>query len=203
VLGQWDGALADLHAAIRLRPTGPTAYEARASLYRLLGDPARELADLQAVVDFEPDNPTRLSALAWYLVAGPPALRDPARALPLAERLAPWDGRYEPMIVLLGARKARGAVYYRLGRFAEARACFEANLKERHPLYRGTDLFFLAMCHQRLGAAARARQCYDEGVAALQKEKQQRKGPTPAEDVFQEEARAALALPPPAAPPKR
>jgi serine/threonine protein kinase/WD40 repeat protein len=203
VLGQWDGALADLHAAIRLRPTGPTAYEARASLYRLLGDPARELADLQAVVDFEPDNPTRLAAVAWLLVAGPPALRDPARALPLAERLAPWDGRYEPMIVLLGARKARGAVYYRLGRFAEARACFEANLKERHPLYRGTDLFFLAMCHQRLGAAARARQCYDEGVAALQKEKQQRKGPTPAEDVFQEEARAALALPPPAAPPKR
>jgi WD40 repeat protein/tetratricopeptide (TPR) repeat protein len=203
VLGEWDGALADLNAAIRLRPEDATAYEVRAVLYRRLGDHARELADLQVLVDLDPDNPTRLAALAWLLVAGPPALRDPERALPLAERIAARETRYGFLTDVLAARRARGAVYYRMGRCAEARACFEANLKERpHPYYRGTDLFFLAMCHQRLGEAARARQYYDQGADALLKEKQQRKGPTPEEDVFQEEARAALALPPPAAPPK-
>jgi serine/threonine protein kinase/WD40 repeat protein/tetratricopeptide (TPR) repeat protein len=195
VLGEWDKALADLSAAIRLRPTDAAAYEERARLYRRLGDHGRELADLQALVDLDPNNPKRCGELAWALVAGPPALRDPARALPLAERITAWGHRSEGRGALLDAYRACGVVYFRVGRFAEARACFEANLQVRHPLYRGTDLFFLAMCHQRLNDAARARQYFDQGAAALDEEKKKRKGETPEEDALQEEARAALALP--------
>ena len=40
----------------------------------------------------------------------------------------------------------------------------ERSLREGRPDTRGFDLFFLAMCHQRLAQVDRARACYDQAV---------------------------------------
>ena len=51
---------------------------------------------------------------------------------------------------------------YRLGRWDEAVEALRRSLKE--PEYAAHDLFFLAMSYQRLGDAAKARDCYDQAV---------------------------------------
>ena len=54
-----------------------------------------------------------------------------------------------------------GAAYCRMGKYQEAVAALEKSL----PMYSSSgfdarDLYFLAMCHYRLGNAAKARECF-------------------------------------------
>jgi tetratricopeptide (TPR) repeat protein len=98
-----------------------------------------------------------LDRLAWVLANGPAGLRDPGRALPLAKEAV----RQESSMLY---HHTLGAVYYRLGRFRRARACFERNL-HINVASGGYNLFFLAMCHYRQGEIDKGRGCLRQALA--------------------------------------
>jgi uncharacterized protein HemY len=99
-----------------------------------------------------------LNNLAWRLVTGPPAERNPAQALQLIQDAL----KQQPKNALF--LNTLGVVQYRNGRYTAAVAALEESLSAGKGEFAGSDLFFLAMCHARLGAPARARDCFDRAV---------------------------------------
>jgi tetratricopeptide (TPR) repeat protein len=156
-LGRLRESLADLTTAIRLRPRQIPFYLERAQTYAALKKYPSALADFQKPRELEPYNPMWLDRLAWVLTNRPAGLRDPGRALPLAKEAV----RREPSMLY---HHTLGTVYYRLGGFRRARACFERNLRI-NAASGGYNLFFLAMCHYRQGEIDRARACPRQGIA--------------------------------------
>jgi WD40 repeat protein/tetratricopeptide (TPR) repeat protein/tRNA A-37 threonylcarbamoyl transferase component Bud32 len=100
--------------------------------------------------------PSALNDQAWQLVAGPKPGRDPARALPLARRAVQLDPGHGPYLNTLGL------VLYRNGQFKEAIDTLEKSLTVSAGENAGFDLYFLAMCHARLGHTARAQECLNQ-----------------------------------------
>ena len=96
--------------------------------------------------------------LAWVYVTGPEKLRDPAKALALAERAVKLSPQQQIFLNTLGV------VQYRNGQYAAAVETLEKSLSASKGEFAGFDLFFLAMCHARLGAPAKARDCFDRAV---------------------------------------
>jgi tetratricopeptide (TPR) repeat protein len=128
--------------------------------------------------------------LAWLLATcADGRYRDGARAVEAAKEavaLAPREGDYW---------KALGVALYRVERLAEAVAALERGLRESKEA--GGELFFLAMCHHRLGAAARARDCRQRGGDWLRQQRHRLHAITLRElTAFQAEADAVLAQPP-------
>jgi tetratricopeptide (TPR) repeat protein len=133
-----------------------------------LGDPAQLLRDREETarqvvakyrraVEANPNNARACNDLAWAYLTAPEALRDGKAALPLAQKAVQLDR--DPMY-----RNTLGLAYYRAGRYPEAVAAFEANLKDQQDSVLAYDLYFLAMSHHQQGDSARARQCYDLAV---------------------------------------
>ena len=90
-----------------------------------------------------------------------------------------------------------GVALYYTGYFADAIPCLERSLREQAGQTEAFDLFFLAMCHHRLGDAAKAKECYQRGKQWLQ----DHKGKISANWVeeltaFQAESESVLAQPP-------
>jgi WD40 repeat protein/tetratricopeptide (TPR) repeat protein len=107
-----------------------------------------------------PEDANACNTLAWHLVTGPEALRDPARALPLAEkavRLRSREWIYHNTL---------GVTLYRLGRYKEAVAALESSLQHQEKQLAAFDLYFLAMCHHRLGEEDKANEEYGRAVQA-------------------------------------
>jgi serine/threonine protein kinase/WD40 repeat protein len=107
------------------------------------------------LVAAKPGDPAACNSLARVYATAPEQLRDVKAAVPLAEKavkLAPKDSMYANTL---------GVVYYRAGRYREAVEVLRANLANEEDNTLAHDLYFLAMCHQRLGEAARARDYYD------------------------------------------
>jgi WD40 repeat protein/Tfp pilus assembly protein PilF len=121
------------------------------------------LAALREAVETDPNHALAHNNLAWLLLTGPGELRDAAAALPLARRaveLAPKQFLYDNTL---------GVALYRTARFADAVPVLKQSLKEAKGRSDGFDLFFLAMCHHRLGEAVKARHCRDQAVQWLDK----------------------------------
>jgi serine/threonine protein kinase/WD40 repeat protein len=98
----------------------------------------------------QPNSAVALNNLAWGYLIAPEALRDLKAAVPLAEkavRLA--NGQMY--------RNTLGLAYYRAGRYREAVATLEPNLQSQEAWALPLDLYLLAMSHQWLGEAERAR----------------------------------------------
>jgi WD40 repeat protein len=186
-LNRGSDALAAYGEAIRQQPNHVEAYRARVETYLALGKPAAAVADAQELIKREAASAEWLNSLARRLVTGPAAVRDPAGAVPLAEKAV----ALEPSVLY---RNTLGVAYYRAGHLPEARDCFVKNLEAPQP-YSGFDQFFLAMCQQRLGNAAAARDCFDRAVAW--RKAQTNLPPSWARelDAFEAEAREALDLP--------
>ena len=87
-------------------------------------------------------------------LTAPEPLRDPARALALAERAAELD----PQNLVI--RNTLGVAYYRAGRYREAADTLRANLAGQKEKFLASDLYFLAMSHHQLGETALARAYY-------------------------------------------
>lgn len=99
--------------------------------------------------------------LARLLVEGPPSVRDPRRALPLALTAA------DRKPVLDGATGLLGAVYTRLGRFEEAGVLLERSLQTSVGTLRSTDLFFLALARAGKGDPKGADSAFHEACLEL------------------------------------
>jgi tetratricopeptide (TPR) repeat protein len=103
-------------------------------------------------------DPIALNQQAWRLVTGPAEQRDPQRALALAEEaleLRPGDA------MLLNTL---GVIQYRRARYREAIGPLTNSLAAARGQFDGYNLFFLAMCHARLGDVARAKGFFARAV---------------------------------------
>jgi tetratricopeptide (TPR) repeat protein len=157
-LGQYDKAAEDLTAVLRRFPGDADLYEERAACYAKLGDKVKEAADWAAAVKLLPGTAPGLNNRAWRLVTGPPAQRDPKRALELIRKAIEIAGDEQQYLNTLGV------ALYRNGRWTEAMAALEKGLAAGKGKADAFDLFFLAMCHARIGEAGQARECFDRAV---------------------------------------
>jgi WD40 repeat protein/cytochrome c-type biogenesis protein CcmH/NrfG len=153
-----EDALADYTEVLKQFPRSADLYLRRADCYDALGRADEAAADRDRAVKMDPDDPRQLNNLAWRLVSGPADRRDAARALQMALKAvqkAPTDS------VCLNTL---GVAQYRNGLYREAVATLEQSLAGGKGKSNGFDLFFLAMCHAKLGDKAKAKDCFDRAV---------------------------------------
>jgi serine/threonine protein kinase/WD40 repeat protein/Tfp pilus assembly protein PilF len=159
---------------------------------------ASALATLEKAVELAPSYANAHNNLARLLLTGPKELRDPARALAEARKaveLTPEQALYNNALALY--HNTLGGALYRAGQWAEAIPVLERNLREQKGQTEAFDLFFLAMCHHRLGEPAKAKECREGAVNWFESHQ----GQLPASWLtelkeFQAEADKVLAEPP-------
>jgi len=154
--GQYQEALTDLSTALHWTPGDPKSqanvYAMRGHVYWRLNRDAETRADLERALQLDPRNAAVCNSLAWFHVTRPPEQRDPNKALVLARQaveLVPERWEYWNTL---------GVTYYRLAEYTKAIVALERSLRRNNEMS-GFDLYFLAMCHQRIGDAAHARTC--------------------------------------------
>jgi tetratricopeptide (TPR) repeat protein len=176
-----------LFAKLLLRSEVLAAIRADASLSEAVRQEALKLAETF------PENAAALNDASWAVVHQPGA--DTAayqRALRQAEAaclLFPNDANVVNTL---------GVAYYRVERYKEAVAALEKSLAgySSKGIDDPSDLYFLAMCHCRLGNAAKARECFERAKDSQQRNAKRR----PKEQLeelnqFRSEAEALLAKP--------
>jgi len=114
------------------------------------------------------------------------SLRDPARAVRLAEKAGALDESYLTVRTL-------GAAQYRVGNDRAAVACLELLPRMPYGRIAPEDLFFRAMARWRLGDREAARRDYDEAVRLMGR--QQGKTLWNENEPFRAEAAAVLGVP--------
>jgi serine/threonine protein kinase/WD40 repeat protein/tetratricopeptide (TPR) repeat protein len=167
-------AVADYSMALALMPAdyssrGEVLFR-RSNNYRMLNDQVRAAADLQHLAELDLPLPAELqdvaarqcNNLAWRYLTAPKNQRDPQKALPLAQRALKLDADGRVFLNTLGV------AYYRLAQYRQAVETLERSLREGEGEAAAFDLFFLAMCHARQGAARKARNCFDQAVQWVQ-----------------------------------
>ncbi len=125
--------------------------------YPETADRVPEPIEVQVVGDNASD-PMALNNLAWGLVTGPAGQRDPARALKLIQEAVKQQPEKAMLLNTLGVAQ------YRNGQYREARVTLEKSLRVGKGEFAAFDLFFLAMCHAKLGDRAKAKDCFDRAV---------------------------------------
>jgi eukaryotic-like serine/threonine-protein kinase len=155
-------------ALLKSQPDNAEAFHQRGHALFRLNREAEAAADWEASLRLKPDQPELPPQLAefynnraWTLVAGPVSTRDPSSGLVLSRRaveLAPGQALYLNTL---------GVALYRAARYAEAAPVLERSLAAGKGEADASDLFFLAMAHHRLRAAAAARADYDRAVRWL------------------------------------
>jgi serine/threonine protein kinase/WD40 repeat protein len=152
---------------------------------------AKALAALRQAVKIAPKYAEAHNELAWLLLTGPKELRDPAQALRLARSAVELELTRALHLNTWGV-----ALYY-TGRYAEAIPILERSLLEREGQTDAFDHFFLAMCHHRLGDAAKAKEWFERGKQWFQAHKGRLSAIWAGElTTFQAEAEGVLAQPP-------
>jgi tetratricopeptide (TPR) repeat protein len=153
-VGLHDEPLSSLQAEGPLPRAGRPAeilVEASASAGRAQEQQMRDrIAWYRRMVAEKPGSAVERNNLAWAYLTAPESLRDPARALELAQeavRLEPGNPMY---------RNTLGVAYYRAGRYRDAIDRLRADLEGQEDRFLAWDLCFLAMSYHRLGEADRA-----------------------------------------------
>ena len=157
-LGRHAEAVADLTALLKFFPEDADLYEQRARCYDALNDRSHADADRKKAAEVARNDPRQLNNRAWRLLTGPAAERDPVRALELAKKIierAPDSQEYLNTL---------GVAQYRNGLYGESIATLENSLKAGKGQFDAFDLFFLAMCHAKLGDSLKARDCFDRAL---------------------------------------
>jgi WD40 repeat protein len=110
-------------------------------------------------------SPEALNEEAWRLVTGPADQRDPARALQLIQKAV----KHEPVKATLW--NTLGVVHYRNGQYKEAVEALAKSLAAGRGQSDAYDLYFLAMCHAKLGDAAKAKDYFAKAVTWVEAQK--------------------------------
>jgi tetratricopeptide (TPR) repeat protein/WD40 repeat protein len=155
-LKHYAKAVGDLDVLAKAYPSDAQLYDLRARCHEALGKPDLAKADRAQALKLR--DPTALNKEAWQLVTGPAGQRDPARALELIQAAVKQQPGNAMFLNTLGV------VQYRNGRYEEALATLEKSLAAGKGQYDAFDLFFLAMCHAKLGDPAKAMDCFDRAV---------------------------------------
>ncbi len=163
-LGLARDALADLELLLVDYPRDYALFALRAAALERLGNADQAQADREEVARLLPGDAVACNNQAWRSVTGPASNWNPERALPLARKAVELSPK-EPLFL-----NTLGLVQYRLGQFRDAIATLGKSLKMGAGKIDGFDLLVLSMCHHRLGAAARARDCYEQALQWRQKQ---------------------------------
>jgi serine/threonine protein kinase/WD40 repeat protein/Flp pilus assembly protein TadD len=162
-LGQFDRAIDNFSAALRWQPVDPARqahlYHSRANSLAHVHREADATMDLHKVLELQPRNPQIYNNLAQIYVNGPASMRNPTKALALAQAgltLAP-DHCY--------CRNSLGVAQYRLGHYERAVVALERSLRDSKGERAAFQLYFLAMCYARLKDRAKAQECYNQAAA--------------------------------------
>ena len=153
--GRYDPAIADYTRALALRPRDPGSLGGRGEAYLKKKQFTSGFADCEASLAVLPDQALLQNNLAWAYATAPPAVRNPAKALVHARKavqLAPDIGNHHNTL---------GVALFRMGQFRESVVELEKSLAKAAPGYEPFDLFFLAMCHVRLGDTKLAKVEYE------------------------------------------
>jgi serine/threonine protein kinase/Flp pilus assembly protein TadD len=189
---QLDEGIRELRKAIELDPKDFTAH---INLGLGLVQQAKfgeAVTEYREAIRLQPDDARHYYGLAWLLATcADPQFRDPQQAVALAKKavqLEPQSGNNWNTL---------GVALYRAGQFAEAIPALERGLREQKGQNDAYSLFFLAMCHHRLGAATKARECRERAANWFQKHKSELTADGIRElSEFQAEADAVVGQPP-------
>jgi eukaryotic-like serine/threonine-protein kinase len=126
--------------------------------HRQRGHHEEVLNAFRRAVSSNPTDPGTNNELAWFLVTAPPNLRKPKEALELARKsveLAPDKPLYLNTL---------GVALYRNDKLREAVPVLEQSLRESNGQHDAFDLYFLSMCHYRLGESRLALDCFARAI---------------------------------------
>jgi serine/threonine protein kinase/WD40 repeat protein/tetratricopeptide (TPR) repeat protein len=161
---EYDKAAADIREAERIdsvqgagiRQRCVTALNRRAH-ENWRSNPSDALRDLDAAVQMDPRDGMAQNNLAWMLLTGPKELRDATKAVRHARAAVKLSESQEYLNTL-------GVALYRNGEFSEAVPILEKSLAAGKGEFDAFDQYFLAMCHAKLGNAARAKGYLERAV---------------------------------------
>lgn len=142
MLGDNRGAWADADSIVARAPANSSGYDARAFLHLRVKQYALAAKDYDGLIRNDPDEAYGYNNRCWYRaianqLAG--ALVDCNRALDLAPQYAP-------------ALDSRGFVYFKLGRYAEARDDYDAAILAGS--YRASTFYVRGLTKIRLGGTS-------------------------------------------------
>jgi tetratricopeptide (TPR) repeat protein len=183
---RYDLSAADLTVLIKAYPQGTALYERRADCYEALGQAEKAAADREKALKLGANDPIRLNQRAWRLVTAPPGKRDPAQALALIQKALEREPDNVHFLNTLGV------VQYRSGQYAAAVLSLEKSLASGKGESDAFDFFFLAMCHAKLGDAAKAKDCFDRAVKWTEAQKSLRAESVEELKAFRAEAEGEL-----------
>jgi Flp pilus assembly protein TadD len=112
------------------------------------------LKALRQAVTTEPTHAQARNDLAWFLSVGPAELRNPKEALAAARTAVALEKRPTYFNTL-------GVALYRNQEFKEALEVLNKSVSMSNGATDAFDLYFLAMCHHRIGDGAKATDCFE------------------------------------------
>jgi WD40 repeat protein/tetratricopeptide (TPR) repeat protein len=186
---RYDQSATDLTALIKSYPQATVFYEQRADCYEALGQMEKAAADREKALKLGASAPTQLNGQAWRLATAPQGKRDPARALALIQKAIEREPNNFHFLNTLGV------VQYRNGQYAAAIVSLEKSLAAGKGQSEAFNLFFLTMCHARLGDAGKAKNCFDRAVKWMEGQEDLRVEYAEELKAFRAEAEAELRAP--------
>jgi tetratricopeptide (TPR) repeat protein len=114
--GDLNGALTHLTEAVRLDPKLVTAHFHLGNVLAAMGRTREAVTQLEEALRLKPDSAQCMNSLAWFLATADSAdIRDPDRAIELAERACELTGYNEPAVL-----DTLAAAYAAAGNFTKA-----------------------------------------------------------------------------------
>jgi uncharacterized protein HemY len=184
-----DEAVADLTVLLTASPQDAGLYEWRADCNEALGQTEKATADREKALQLRANDATWLNAQAWRLLKAPKGQRDPARALGLIQKAIEREPENNLFLNTLGVAQ------YRNGQYAAAVLSLEKSLATGKGQFDAFNLFFLAMCHAKLGEPARAKDYFNRALKWVEGHKDLPAQQANELKAFRAEAEAALRVP--------
>jgi WD40 repeat protein/Flp pilus assembly protein TadD len=156
--GRLEEAIRDWTVLLSHVPGSAKLYAVRAACQDALGHAEPAKADREKARALTRGDPSGVNDLAWSLVTGPLGERDPVWALQLIREAVQEQPQNAFRLNTLGV------VQYRNGQYVQAIATLEKALNANRGQSDAFNLFFLAMCHAKLGAPAKAQACFEQAL---------------------------------------